>query len=164
VLTIGDCAADDVDAFEALMPTGGHDAHARHFTAAARGEIAYLVARLDGEPSGSAVIGWAGCADPDDRAALPDVVEISNLHVRPDLRGRGIGSALIAAAEQRAREHGWRRAALGVEVGNVDAARLYARLGYVDTGRRSVARYRYRDADGVTHDVVEHNMLLVKAL
>ena len=47
------------------------------------------------DPIGFAVILWDGPFHPDVRAALPDAVEISNVHVQPDHRGRGVGTALI---------------------------------------------------------------------
>ena len=55
--------------------------------------------------------------------------------VAPELRGRGIGTALMRAAEALASENGFAAVELGVEDTNPDARRLYERLGY-----RSVAR------------------------
>jgi GNAT superfamily N-acetyltransferase len=48
-------------------------------------------------------------------------------------RGRGIGTALIRHLEGWAREHGVERIGLVVADANVDAIRLYRRLGYVDS-------------------------------
>jgi hypothetical protein len=47
---------------------------------------------------------------------------------------------------------------------NPQAAKLYARLGYADTGLRTESRYLYPDDSGVPREIVEHNILLVKAL
>jgi RimJ/RimL family protein N-acetyltransferase len=52
----------------------------------------------------------------------------------PDQRNRGIGTALIQVAEQAARERGYQRIGLGVEIDNHRALRLYERLGYEDWG------------------------------
>jgi ribosomal protein S18 acetylase RimI-like enzyme len=58
--------------------------------------------------------------------------------VRP-VRGQGIGTSLVRAAESLAAERGYTTVELGVEDSNPDARRLYERLGY-----RSVARNDFR--------------------
>lgn len=50
-------------------------------------------------------------------------------------RGRGIGHALMAAAEATAREQGVRRVVLDMASANDGAARFYDRLGYREYGR-----------------------------
>lgn len=49
-------------------------------------------------------------------------------------RGYGIGTAMIRAAEQWAREFGVMRMTLGVFAGNDRARSLYGALGYVEEG------------------------------
>lgn len=60
---------------------------------------------------------------------------VDELYVRPDAQGKGLGSALLGAAEQEAKRRGG--AALHLEVGhaNVRALELYRRHGYKDHGR-----------------------------
>jgi ribosomal protein S18 acetylase RimI-like enzyme len=161
VLEVRPCRDADVDAFEAVMPTGGHRAHAAHLATQSRGECVYLVALRDGEPAGSVLLSWA-CHHGATRAALPDAAEISNLGVRADLRGQGIGSALLAAAEQRAEARGVPCVALSVADDNPDAVRLYRRRGYLDSGLRATFRYPYPDEDGVVREVIEHTTVLVR--
>jgi ribosomal protein S18 acetylase RimI-like enzyme len=55
---------------------------------------------------------------------------VSNVAVRPELRGQGIGRALLMNAEERARRCGATAIALDVETDNPSAARLYRELGY----------------------------------
>jgi ribosomal protein S18 acetylase RimI-like enzyme len=50
--------------------------------------------------------------------------------VTPALRGRGIGTALMAAAEECVCSRGFGAIVLGVEDSNPRALRLYERLGY----------------------------------
>jgi ribosomal protein S18 acetylase RimI-like enzyme len=50
--------------------------------------------------------------------------------VRPELQGRGIGTALMNAAEELACSRGFGEIVLGVEDSNPRARRLYERLGY----------------------------------
>ncbi len=55
---------------------------------------------------------------------------VSDIVVAPAAEGRGIGAALMAAAEAWARERGFRLLSLHVFDGNVRAQDLYERLGY----------------------------------
>ncbi len=48
-------------------------------------------------------------------------------------RGRGIGRALLRAAEARAREAGARSLQLSVKAGNAGASSLYAAEGFRET-------------------------------
>lgn len=56
--------------------------------------------------------------------------------VRPDLQAGGIGSALLAAAEERARAEGVDRVEMTVLSGRSELIAYYARRGYTDTGER----------------------------
>ncbi len=65
---------------------------------------------------------------------------VSNAAVHPEWRGRGVGSALLKAAEDEAGRQGCLSMALDVETDNAGAIRLYQRLGYGITGpARSMA-------------------------
>ncbi|WP_299814366.1 GNAT family N-acetyltransferase [uncultured Jannaschia sp.] len=59
---------------------------------------------------------------------------IDNLHVRPDLRGGGTGTELLAAIKVALREAGFDRAYLTVLAENDRAHRFYLRHGGVDEG------------------------------
>lgn len=61
-----------------------------------------------------------------------DVVRglIVNLYVVPEARDQGIGSRLLAAAEERLREAGVDTVTLEVMAANEDARRFYERHGY----------------------------------
>ncbi len=76
--------------------------------------------------------------------------------------GQGVATALIAEAETRVRHKGLHRLVIDVAADNPRAARLYFRLGYVDTGRIIESRYDYPDETGRVVEVVEHNHRLVK--
>ena len=59
-----------------------------------------------------------------------DEIHINNVAVRPQLRGAGIGSALLHHVLAEAKQLGARRATLEVRASNEAARRLYERLGF----------------------------------
>lgn len=65
-----------------------------------------------------------------------DEAEVLTLAVRPEARGRGLGRRLVEAAAQTARENGAAHLFLEVADDNAAALALYARAGFVETGRR----------------------------
>jgi RimJ/RimL family protein N-acetyltransferase len=62
------------------------------------------------------------------------VVAVLGLAVSPDARGRGVATALLAAAEERARARGARKLSLRAFSTNPAAIRLYARFGFEQEG------------------------------
>jgi GNAT superfamily N-acetyltransferase len=159
------CRAADVPLLDQCIGSPGATSfHARRFARQERGQSTYLVAWLDGRPVGHAELRWGGCDDAAVRAARPGCPEINALTVWPEsLRSRGIGSALVRAAEERARERGRTAIGLGVADDNPRAAALYARLGYRPLAPY-VGRWSYEGHDGVTHECVEELTFLVKEL
>jgi ribosomal-protein-alanine N-acetyltransferase len=62
--------------------------------------------------------------------------EIANLAVDPDVRGRGLGSALLDAALEEARRQHTEEVFLEVRDSNARARQLYESRGFVEVGRR----------------------------
>jgi GNAT superfamily N-acetyltransferase len=156
------CRAADVTLLDRCTGSPGATSfHARRFARQEAGESTYLVAWLDGRPVGNTEMRWTGCAAPE---VTVDCPEINALDVFPErLRSRGIGTALIRAAERLAGERGLTVVGIGVGKDNPRAAALYARLGYrplVDY----VDRYSYEEADGTTRECVDAAVFLVKNL
>jgi mycothiol synthase len=89
----------------------------------------HLLARLDGDPAGYGIAGVFP-EDEDEPYAFADV------GVRPDLRRRGIGTALLAALSDHARALD--KDALQLEVGEeeADAFRFFHSRGYVEIERQ----------------------------
>ncbi|MEU6146443.1 GNAT family N-acetyltransferase [Streptomyces sp. NPDC047081] len=159
------CRAADVALLDRYIGTAGAVSfHARRFAEQEAGRSTYLVAWLDGRPVGHLEMRWGGCADPGVRAACPGCPEIGALGVWPDeLRSRGIGTALVHAAEELARERGLSVVGVGVGEDNPRAAALYARLGYRPL-LGYIGRWSYEDTDGVTHEYADPCTFLTKEL
>ena len=66
-----------------------------------------------------------------DGARIPRLKVDLGIAVAPNWRGKGVGTALLRAAEDWARAHGAERMVLDLDVNNSDAQRLYEREGYV---------------------------------
>lgn len=61
------------------------------------------------------------------------VAVLDELYVAPELRGRGLGSALLAAAEDVVRRRGGQLVEINVDGVDADARRFYERHGYANT-------------------------------
>jgi ribosomal protein S18 acetylase RimI-like enzyme len=81
-------------------------------------------------PIGAIFIWTAKPEEPELQGPLKRVPLLMHLSVRNDLRGQGVGTRLVQAAEAHLRRRGYRRVALGVEPSNEKAIRLYKKLGY----------------------------------
>jgi RimJ/RimL family protein N-acetyltransferase len=104
-------------------------------------------------------------------AAVSDGEIIGSLHVQAsrfgfgeigmlvarDWRGRGVGSALVAAAIEWAREQGLHKLSLSVFPHNAAAIALYRKFGFVEEGRRVK---HFRRASGELWDAIEMGLLL----
>lgn len=64
------------------------------------------------------------------KEALPGEYYLSNVSVLPEFQGRGLGSRLLAFAEDQARSLQIDRCSLCVDMDNSAARRLYERTGY----------------------------------
>ncbi len=101
----------------------------------ARGTAAVLLAWREREAVGVAVcfVGYSTFR------ASP-LLNLHDLAVLPSARGGGVGRALLAAVEARARALGCCKVSLEVREDNARARRLYAHAGFVDsapTGART---------------------------
>jgi RimJ/RimL family protein N-acetyltransferase len=77
--------------------------------------------------------------------------------VAADWRGRGVGTALVAAAIEWARARGLHKLALSVFPHNEAAIALYRKSGFLEEGRRTK---HMRRANGEVWDLIEMGLLL----
>ena len=124
-----DCVAGGASV--SFMPPFRHDDGKAFFTKVAgevvRGEAALLVARLDGRIVGTVQLGLALPPNQPHRA------DVKKLLVHRRARGRGIGMALMTAAEEAARVRGRSLLVLDTALDG-DAERLYTRAGWARVG------------------------------
>ena len=66
-------------------------------------ELCYLVADFNRYPIGQVIVVWSG------KPSHPDFPDVQSLRVHPAFRGMGVGSRLLQAAEECARQHGHQR-------------------------------------------------------
>ncbi|HEX6132022.1 MAG TPA: GNAT family N-acetyltransferase [Actinomycetota bacterium] len=124
---------------EAVEGTVG--AYRRRFRRSWSAEGADLVA-LDG----ARVVGHVSLTR--ERHPATRHVATLGIAVAPDVRGRGVGSALMAEAIRWARAAGVHKLVLSVYPGNAAAIALYRRFGFVEEGRlsrQSRKSYGYED-------------------
>jgi GNAT superfamily N-acetyltransferase len=90
----------------------------------------FFAARSRGERVGGAAVALGA-----HEAALldgrDDLALLWDIRIAPGARGQGVGAALFAAVETRARERGCRRLNVETQNVNVPACRFYARQGCV---------------------------------
>lgn len=89
----------------------------------ARGVV--LLALVEGEPVAIAYLAWTWTLEHGGRVGW-----LEELYARPDHRGRGVGTALLAEVCRWAGEAGCRAVDLEVEAGHARALRLYERGGF----------------------------------
>ncbi len=86
-----------------------------------------LLAYFDGQ-----AVGLANCFTGFSTFAVKPLVNVHDIAVDPDYRGRGVGKALFVAIEAEARAIGAAKVTLEVLSGNERAKGLYRSLGYGD--------------------------------
>ena len=97
-----------------------------------------VLALADGRPIGIAVC-FVGFSTFEARP----LVNVHDLAVLPGHRGQGVGRALLAGVEQRARARGCCKITLECQDDNAPARQLYTRFGFVDfvIGDSATTRY-----------------------
>jgi GNAT superfamily N-acetyltransferase len=85
------------------------------------------------------------------------VAQLEHAMVASGWRGRGVGTALVAAAIEWARARGLHRLSLSVFPHNEAAIALYRKFGFLEEGRRAK---HMRRANGDLWDLIEMGLLL----
>lgn len=94
-----------------------------------RANAAAWIAEEDGRLWGFAIVEW-------DEERRGVTAYIQTIEVAPEMRGHGVGGALLGSIEGSARAAGAGLIWLHVEAGNASAIRLYEAQGYACDGRQ----------------------------
>jgi ribosomal protein S18 acetylase RimI-like enzyme len=128
--------------------------HEQRLAAQQRDDGRYLLAWIGSEPAGHAYLSWSGRADHP---------EIRDVAVTESHRREGLGTLLMDAAEQQARDYDAEWLGLAVALDNHGARAFYDRLGYADAGTEPFTiSYEDLDDDGVRREVIERCIYLRK--
>ncbi len=85
-------------------------------------------------------VGFVHLTSADDYYSSSETAHIADVVVAPTAGGQGIGSALLAYAEDWARERGVAMLTLNVFIANRRARKLYAKLGFQEEWIRCIKR------------------------
>ena len=145
-MEIGPATRDDVDQLLVVDDhLGRRDQLLQRWELQNNGEDLFLLARQDGEFVGHTMLLRRSKYRAVQEAYAP--AEINGLHAY--VQGQGIGTAILAAAEDFTRQWGVTQLGLAVGPDNVGARRLYERLGYREwTQGQVVDEWIEKDADG----------------
>jgi aminoglycoside 6'-N-acetyltransferase I len=108
-----------------------------------RSEMANWLARSDAvvffavRPDGAGLAGFAevGARSFADGCETSPVAYLEGWYVDVDMRRRGLGRALVQAAETWARAQGFREFASDAELDNVESQRAHVAIGFPEVGR-----------------------------
>jgi len=73
--------------------------------------------------------------------SAPEYLLLDNIAIAPDRQGRGLGRRLLTFTESEALRRGYREIRLYTHQTMIENQRLYALIGYEETGRGSEAGY-----------------------
>ena len=98
----------------------------------------HLVAGLKARPQAFSLLAWDGdqavglanCIEGFSTFACRPLVNVHDVAVLAQYRGRGVAASMLALAEELARERGACKMTLEVLQGNAGAVRLYGRIGF----------------------------------
>jgi aminoglycoside 6'-N-acetyltransferase I len=129
---------------EALWPgsLADHDLETRAYFERSREQGTVFVAEIDGRVAGFLELEYRKYA-PGCRSSPVPFIE--GWYVEPELRGRGIGKALIDAAEAHARTTGYDEIASDAELENTGSLAAHRALGYEEIERVVSFRKSLRD-------------------
>jgi len=131
----GDVARTLIQTLNAELSAAYHEPGANHFRLdpdeVAPGAGAFLVAELAGRPVGC---GALRCLRTSElvRELGPNVAEVKRMYVARDVRGQGVGRALLERLETEARALGMTRLVLETGTRQTRALALYRNAGFTD--------------------------------
>jgi len=124
--------AGELDAFARDLPAWNSTEYAERLAAQERGELVQVVAWDDRRAVGKAMVLFPEHEEYSESAERERCAEVRDVEVAEQARRRGIGSAMIRALEDAARERGLSRIGMSFAIGEDagPAELVYGKLGY----------------------------------
>jgi len=118
----------------ALWPDSltAHDAETQRYFDERSDRVVTYVAEVDGRLVGFLVLDHRKYAEGCESSPVPF---IEGWYVDPDMRGRGVGRALVESAAARARAEGYHEIASDAVITNVDGIATHRALGFEEIER-----------------------------
>jgi len=156
----------DVPTLEALPFSAGLTSkHRDRLERQQRDEVLYFLAVQEGGIAGHLLLKWDAPSHPHVRALIPSCSEVEDFVVAPQLRGKGIGSQMLAFAGARSVERGVTQLGIAVGMENPSARLLYERRGFVLVpGSEHRVSWLARDTSGRQIREYEDCVYLVREL
>ncbi len=107
----------------------------------ARGEMVLFAAEKDGRYVGRCALWLAPADEPELREEIPGIPIVNALEVQEHFRHQGVGTLLMDALEDEAKQRDYRQLALGVEPENKVARIVYEKRGYAYRKMNGVDTY-----------------------
>jgi GNAT superfamily N-acetyltransferase len=157
---------EDLAPFQAGMPAWNGREYANRLAFQERGLAAQLVAWAGEDAVGKAMVVFPGHVEWSESAFRERCPEIRDLAVSEAWTRRGIGTALVRAAEDEVRAAGFDRIGLGtgLEPSYGAARAMYERLGYRTAHGPYITAARLEDDEGRALPVAGVCVYLVKTL
>jgi ribosomal protein S18 acetylase RimI-like enzyme len=123
--------------------------------------LMWMIETQTGEMVGQAFVllrsGETAAADGERRAY------VFSFRIKDEYRNQGVGTYLMGFVQEDLRERGYKFVTLNVAKDNLDALRLYKRLGYKVIGSHP-GKWSYTDHEGKTHQVNEPAWRMMKRI
>ncbi len=165
-LMVRDAKLTDLEELKQVNDAKSPAVHRDRIRDTAEHQMRYLVVEQNGLIAGYAVLVFLrppSWSDADNHEHLPQIVDI---YVRPEQRGKGVGSFFIRQMEEFVVNAGGDRLFVAVDpVDNPRAHALYLRLGYIPLEREPFqVHWHFTDSDGNRHEGGSWNINLVRQL
>lgn len=127
--------------------------------------LSFLIAWLNGDPVGHALVRWSGPREETVRKNYQDCPEIYRLRVLKEFRSQGIATAIIKECENEALKRQCLLIGLGTHSNITSKDNLYIQLGYgPSTASNYVDTYKTRSDDGTVATIRKNAQFLIKRL
>jgi GNAT superfamily N-acetyltransferase len=163
-ITVRTVREEDLVWLERFFPAGGRAKHRERFEMQLDGAAEYLIA-WHLVPVGHLLLMWDGC--PDEPITGMQEIEpfIEDFFVLPAARRKGVGNALMKAAEDMIRERGYERAALTNSINNPLSMIVHLKRGWRKAGIEPFEAHRtFTDERGSKREWSARVEYLVKDL